>query len=151
MRTFVSFKNLLMRKYLFIYNSFLIAIEGFDFICKTKFCSLPNFTMCHLFNICYVSNVCETYYLLIPNFVKLGSHIFLKTKLVIIYFTKIFYVYEYLHFKTYHVCALPCMWGGSWSYPLFFFEFFFSHFFQTFSLSHFTWYQRKIFCWNKTF
>ena len=68
-----------------------------DFICKTKFCSIPTFAPCHLFNTCHMSNVCRTYHLLIPNFVELGSHIFfLKTNLVIIYFTKKFDVYNSL-------------------------------------------------------
>lgn len=73
---------------LFYFNYLLEAIERFDFICKTKFSSLPNFTTCYLFKTCHMSNVHGTYDLPTPNFVDLGSHIFFKTNLVIIYFTK---------------------------------------------------------------
>ena len=107
MGIFVSFRNLSISEYLFIFNSLLIAIGRFYFICKTKFCNLLNIVTCHLFNIFHVSYICRTYHLSIPNFVELGSHIFLKTNLVIVYFTKNFDVYKCPHCKMYHVHVLP--------------------------------------------
>ena len=85
----VSFRNLLMRKYLFIFNSLLTIIGRFDFICKTKFCSLSNFVTCY-FLIYVTCQMCENLSLIIPIFFELGNHIFFKTDLVIIYFTKNF-------------------------------------------------------------
>ena len=84
---FVSFRILSTKEYLFIFNSFFIAIGRLDFICKTKFCSLPNFVMCHHLNIWHVSNVCD------PSLVELkfcwiGKQHFFMTNLVIIWFIK---------------------------------------------------------------
>ena len=71
---FVSFKNLSTREYLLLF--FNSPIENFNFIWKTRCCSLPNFGTCHLFIIFHMSNVGRTYHLSNSNFVKWGSHIF---------------------------------------------------------------------------
>ena len=55
---------------------FLTLIGRFNFICNTKFCNIPNFVTCHLFNIYHVSNVCVIHHLPSTNFIKLGSHNF---------------------------------------------------------------------------
>ena len=52
----IFFRNLYTKEY-FVFNSLLVVIGRFDFICKTKFCSLPNLTTYHTLNICHVSNM----------------------------------------------------------------------------------------------
>ena len=61
--------------YLF-FNSLLITIGEFNFICKIKFCNFPNFVTRHFLKIWYVSNMCMIYHLSILNFVEFRGGIF---------------------------------------------------------------------------